>query len=114
MVHQAIVAAMAAWRAETVHGNIGPGTELSVFPEQWIPGEQPTLPPDGTSLTVHLPTGAAAKVDLIEVSNKKTIIQTSDGAKWRMENVGVEGLKYPSAAPTDAPATFWTVRERVY
>ena len=102
-----------AWRAETVHGQIGPGTEFGIIPEAWLPGEHPKMPAVGTPLTVHFPNGAAARVDLMEVSGDNAIIQTSDGSKWRMENVGAKGLAYPPAVPTDAPATFWKVKERM-
>jgi hypothetical protein len=101
-----------AWRAETVHGQIGPGTEFGVLPEAWIPGEQPKLPPVDTPLTVHFPNGAPTKVHLVQVSDDDAIIQTSDGAKWRMERVGAKGLVYSLPVPTDAPATFWVVKER--
>jgi hypothetical protein len=73
-----------AWRAETVHGQIGPGTEFGILPEAWILGEAPKFPPVKTPLTVHFPNGAAARVDLVEVSDDDAIIQTSHGAKWRM------------------------------
>lgn len=101
-----------AWRAETVHGQIGPGTEFGILPEAWIPGEAPKFPPANTPLTVHFPNGAAARVDLVEVADDDAIIQTSDGTKWRMERVGAKGLVYPLPVPTDAPATFWIVKER--
>jgi hypothetical protein len=62
--HQAIVLAVAvAWHAETLHGQIGPGTELGIFPKG-VAGERPTLPPDGTRLPVHFPNGATFTVDL--------------------------------------------------
>jgi len=103
-----------AWRAETVHGQIGPGTEFSIIPEPWVPGEQPKMPAAGTPLTVHFPNNAATRVDLVEVSGDSAVIQTSDGTKWRMENVDAKGLVYPPAVPSGgAPATFWTVRDRV-
>jgi hypothetical protein len=101
-----------AWRAETVHGQIGPGTEFGIIPEAWVPGEQPKMPAASTPLTVHFPNAATARVDLVEVSGDEAVIQTSDGAKWRMERVGAKGLVYPRAVPSDAPATFWTVKER--
>jgi hypothetical protein len=76
---------MVAWRIETVHGQIGPGTKFSILPEVWASGEKLMLPPVNTPLTVHFPNGAVAKVDLIELSSNEAIIQTSDGANWRME-----------------------------
>jgi hypothetical protein len=102
-----------AWRAETVHGQIGPGTEFGIIPEAWLPGEQQKIPAAGTPLTVHFPNNAAARVDLVEVSGDRAVIQTSDGTKWGMENVGAKGLVNPPAVPSGSPATFWTVRERI-
>jgi hypothetical protein len=63
-----------AWRAETVHGRIGHDTEFGILPEAWIPGEAPKFPPVKTPLTVHFPNGAAARVDLVEVSDDDAII----------------------------------------
>jgi len=101
------------WRAETVHGRIDVGTEFGIIPEAWIPGEQPKMPAAGTPLTVHFPNSAAAEVDLVEVSGDKAVIQTSNGSKWLVEHVGAKGLVYPPPVPSDAPATFWTVRARM-
>jgi hypothetical protein len=36
----------------------------------------------------------------------------SDGANWRMQQVGAKGLVQPPSVPSDAPATFWTVQGR--
>jgi|GraSoi_2013_40cm_1033754.scaffolds.fasta_scaffold10227_3 hypothetical protein len=36
-----------SWRAETVHGQLAPGTELSIFEEPWEPGAPAQSPPSG-------------------------------------------------------------------
>jgi hypothetical protein len=110
---QDITAAMVAWRAETVHGQIGPKTEFAIFPEEWLPGAPPTLPPVNTPLTVRFPNGAVTTINLVKISGDEAIIQTTDGAKWRMVEVEAKGLVYPSPVPTDARATFWTVKDSV-
>jgi hypothetical protein len=101
-----------AWGAYTAHRQFGPDTELGIMPESWVPSETPKIPAAGTRLIVYFP-DKQAFVDLIEVSGDTAVIQTSDGTKWRLENVGVKGLCCPPPLPSDAPATFWTVKERV-
>jgi hypothetical protein len=44
-----------AWRAETVQGQIGPGTEFGILPEAWIPGEAPKFPPVKTKELSEVP-----------------------------------------------------------
>jgi hypothetical protein len=101
-----------AWGAYTAHRQFGPNTEFGIMPESWAPRETPKIPAAGTRLTVYFP-DSRAFVDLVEVSGDTAIIQTSDGTKWRIENVGEKGQSCPPAIPSDAPATFWTVKERV-
>ena len=102
---------MVAWGAYTVYDQIGPDTELGIMPVLWVRDEPTKIPAAGTTLTVYF-TNGAARVDLVEVSGNTAVIQTSDGAKWSMENVGVNGLLRPPAIPSAAPATFWRVKER--
>jgi hypothetical protein len=95
-----------AWRAETSQGQIAPGTEFGIMPEAWVPGEQSTVPPVGARLVVRFPSGAPATVDLKEISDEAAIVQTSDGAKWRMQRVGAKELVYPPPVPSGALALF--------
>jgi hypothetical protein len=70
-----------AWRAETVHGQIVPGTEFGILPEGWIPGEAPNVPPVNTPLTVHFPNGAVGRVNLVAISDDDAVSKMT-GKEW--------------------------------
>jgi hypothetical protein len=102
-----------AWRAYSAHGQIGPGTEFTILLDGWTGGKQPKLPSAGSVLTVDFPSSEPVNVDLIEISGDEAIIQTSDGAKWLMNQVRAEELLYSLHVPSDAQRTYWIVKERV-
>jgi hypothetical protein len=104
--------AVVAWGAYTTHRRFRFGTELGIMPESWVPGDAPKVPTAGTRLTVFFPDDRAV-VDLVEISGDTAVIQTFDGTKWHIENVGAKSLRHPPAVPSGAPATFWTVKERI-
>jgi hypothetical protein len=101
------------WRAETMHGQIGPNTVLSIFEEPWGPGLPVRPLPSGVSLAIRFPNGAAASLDVIEASATEAIIQTSNQAKWRMVQVAPKELRFPAADTADAPTTYWVVKDQV-
>jgi hypothetical protein len=51
-----------AWRAETVHGQIAVGTELSIYKEPWEPGKGARSLPSGVSLATRFAHGAEAQI----------------------------------------------------
>ena len=101
-----------AWRAETVHGQIAVGTELSIYKEPWEPGKGARSLPSGVSLATRFAHGAEAQIKVLEVTGSDAIIQTSNRAQWRMVEVGLKELKFPLPDIGGAPATFWVVKER--
>jgi hypothetical protein len=101
-----------AWRAETVHGQIAVGTELSIYREPWEPGKAARSFPSGVSLATRFAHGAAAQIKVLEVTGSDAIIQTSNRAQWRLVEVGAKELKFPLPDIGEAPATYWVVKER--
>jgi hypothetical protein len=102
-----------SWRAETVHGQLGPGTELSIFEEPWEPGAPAQSPPSGAVLALRFPNGAPARIEVVEVAGDQAVIQTSNQARWRMVRVAPKELKFPPVDTADAPTTHWTVEEQI-
>ena len=70
--------------------------------------------PSGASLALRFPNGAATKIEVIEATAKEGIIQTSDGAKWRMVRVAPKELPFPPAGTGGAPTTYWMVKEQFH
>jgi hypothetical protein len=100
------------WHAETLHGQIAVGTELSIFETPWGAGVPVNSLPSGVTLTIQFTTGAV-NVQVIEVSGSEAVIETSDQTKWRIEEVGENDFRYSPAHTVGAPATYWVVRERL-
>jgi hypothetical protein len=65
-----------AWRAETVHGQIAVGTELSIYKEPWEPGKGARSLPSGVSLATRFAHGAEAQIKVLEVTGSDAIIRT--------------------------------------
>jgi hypothetical protein len=97
------------WHAETLHGQIAVGTELSIFETPWGAGLPVNSLPSGVTLTIQFTTGAV-NVQVIEVSGSEAVIETSDQTKWRIEEVGENDFRYSPAHTVGAPATYWVVR----
>jgi hypothetical protein len=85
---------------------------LSIFEQPWGPG-LPVRLLSGVTLAIRFPNGAAAKIDVIEVTATEAIIQTSNQAKWRMVQAARKELPFPPADTGGAPTTYWVVKDQI-
>jgi hypothetical protein len=103
-----------SWCAETYFRELNLGTVLSVFHQPWGDGiPVPPLEP-GESISLRFSNGATgAKIDVAEIAAGEIVIEMPSGDKWRMVRTDPKSLPLPPPDSGGAPATYWTIKERV-
>ena len=95
------------WRAATMHGNIGPGTVLSIFADDRARGAAFTA---GVCVSVRLADGSVTEFAVLEATGASAVIQRPDQTQWHMARVDPNELLLPPADTGGAPATYWQVQ----